>query len=136
MRFPPGAESAPSFEERPGARAAQVASGHAGGQPGEVFGRIHVRGGRQHLEGQSQLPAAVEGRGQDPLGAPLDPFEQPPGDGAGAERDQVIAAVLGRTQDHLRPLLERLEGAVDDLDRQGGMVAPESRHGGGLLPRF
>ena len=86
----------------------------------------------QQLDGEPQLAAAVEGRGEDLVGAPGDLREQPRRHGSGAQGDQIVAAVLGGAQHHVGAGLDRLEGAVHHLHGERRVIAPQRRHRAGL----
>ncbi len=125
-------EQIPGGEQAARARAAEVAGGHRRGEPAQVGGRVDVGGARQQLDGEAQLAAALEGRGEHPGGAPGDPGEEARVEGAGAQGDQVVAAVFGRTEHHFGAGFQALEGAMDEVQGQGGMVAAQRGDEGGL----
>ena len=91
-----------------GAGAAEIAlRGHAGGETAEVLGGVHVRRLREELDAEPQLPAAVEGRGEDLIGAPGDPREQPRHHGFRPQGDQIIQPASAYV------ITDMLEGVID-----------------------
>ena len=131
-----GGEAVPGGEEAARPRAAEVAGGHLGGEAAEVGRGVHVGGARQELDGEAQLAAALEGGGEDAGGGPGDLGEEAGVEGGSAQGDEVVAAVLGGAEDDLGSRFEALEGAVDERQGQGGVVAAEGGDEGGLAGGF